>query len=1092
MQPKLLLLLFSCLIVSAGGYSQTITPQPGGKELTDTALHAIDIKGRLLNEKGEPVAGATVMLKGAKSGVATDENGAFVLRNISSHATLIITHIGFEKKEFKLKGETTLSILLKISTAQLSDVEVTYSSGYQTIPKERATGSFAFIDNKTLNEQVGTNILDRLNGVASSVLFDNTKVISPQRTLNLSIRGLSTINGPQDPLVVVDNFPYDGNIANINPNDIESVTILKDAAAASIWGTRAGNGVIVITTKKGRLNEPLKIGFNANVIVTQKPDLFYLPQMSSADYINVEKMLFNQGFYDGTLSDPGQPAVSPAVEILNNQRNGTISAGDADAQLGALSNVDIRNQFNKYFYQQAVTQQYNMNIRGGSGNIAYLISGSYDKNIGQLDDRLGRMNIHLENTYKPTKNLSVLAGIMYTNLTTESGKPGYGSINVGVRPIPYLSFADASGNPVAVAKDYRSGYTDTAGAGKLLNWKYYPLTDWQHNTIHSAEQDLLANIGLNYQVLNGLSVDVKYMYERQNTATRNLQDLQSYSARNLINLFSQIDPNTGIVNYIVPLGGILAYSNAIIESQNIRGQLSFNKSRGDHRIAVIAGAEARQTHSTGNANTVYGYNDDLLTFSNVDFVNPYPDYINGAPSYIPNGLSFSDNLNRFVSYFGNGAYTFKEKYTISLSARKDASNLFGVNTNQKWRPPFLSAGIGWDISKESFYKVSILPSLKIRATYGVSGNVDLSRSAYTVMAYQGGNRFTNFPQGIITQFSNPDLTWEKVGQFNIGLDFAGNKQTISGSVEYYHKKGSDLFGPSLIDYTTGLNTPAITKNIAGMAGNGIDLVWQSKNIDRTFKWITNFLFSYNVNKTTSYYIAEGIPTASFYVGQGNGSQIGPIVGKPLYSIISYKWGGLDNSGNPQGYLDGSLSTNYTSIFNAAGKLKDTQNIVYSGPASPKFFGSIGNTFSWKGFSLTANITYKLGYYFRKSSISYDALFNAGIGHSDFAKRWQKPGDEKITNVPSMVYPNDGTRDEFYLSSQANVDKADHIRLQFINLSYDFARSLFKKLPFQSVQLYINASNLGILWKANKDGLDPDYATSVPAAKTWAIGVRTNF
>jgi TonB-dependent starch-binding outer membrane protein SusC len=1068
-------LLLTCALVMIKGYSQTR-----------------EIRGRVTNEQGEPVVGATILLKGHKNAVATGPKGEFMIKNAGPGSTIIVTHIGFEKLEHKISGETSLFLVLKISRSELNNVEVLYSSGYQNIPQERATGSFVQIDNKTLNEQVGTNILDRLNGVASSVLFDNTKTISPERTLNLSIRGLSTINGPQDPLVVVDNFPYDGNIDNINPNDVESITILKDAAASSIWGARAGNGVIVITTKKGKLNEPLKIGVSANMIVAQKPDLFYLPQMKSSDYIGVEEMLFNQGFYAGMLSDPNMPALSPAVEILNSQQNGTISAADASAALAALGKVDIRNQYDKYFYQQAITQQYNLNIRGGSGNTTYLISGSYDKNADQLDNKTERLNFHLENTYKPTKNLTFLTGVLFTSLNTQSGKPSYGSITVGGRPIPYLSFEDANGNPIAVNKDYRGGYTDTAGDGKLLNWKYYPLTDWQHNTTNSTEQDLLANLGLSYQLMKGLSVDLKYMYERQNTLTRNLEDAESYAARNLVNLFSQIDPNTGIVNYIIPIGGILNYSNATIESQNIRGQLSYNQAWGNQRIAGIAGAETRQTHSMSNANTAYGYNDDNLTFSNIDFVNPYPEYLNGNPAYIPNGLAFTDVLNRFVSYFSNAAYTLREKYTLSVSFRKDASNLFGVNANQKWTPPFFSTGISWDISKEPFYRPTLFPFLKLRATYGVSGNVDLSNSAYTVMSYQGTNQFTNLNQGLITQFSNPDLTWERDGQFNIGLDFGSRKQIISGSLEYYHKRGTDLLGPSLIDYTAGLGTTTVTKNVAAMIGNGVDFILKSKNIDRKFKWVTNFLFNYNNNQTTSYYFPDGVLTASYYTGLGNGSSIGPLIGKPLYSIISYKWGGLDNQGNPQGFLNGSMSTDYNSIFNSAGNIKDSQNIVYSGPATPVFFGSIGNSFSWKGLSLTANITYKLGYYFRKSSISYDALFNDGIGHSDFEKRWQNPGDEKLTHVPSMIYPNDANRDEFYLSSSVNVDRGDHIRLQFINLSYDLNKSLLKGFPFQSVQCYVNASNLGILWRANKDGLDPDYANSTPAPKTIALGFRANF
>lgn len=282
------------------------------------------------------------------------------------------------------------------------------------------------------------------------------------------------------------------------------------------------------------------------------------------------------------------------------------------------------------------------------------------------------------------------------------------------------------------------------------------------------------------------------------------------------------------------------------------------------------------------------------------------------------------------------------------------------------------------------------------------------------------------------------------------------------------------------------------KNVADMKGNGIDITLTSMNIDKTFKWQTEFLMSYNTSKTTKY-ISLNNPTASFYVGQGNGISVGPIVGKPLYSVISYKWGGLDDKGNPQGYLHGKLSTDYKSIFNSPGGGKgDTLSYIYNGPATPIYWGSVSNTFKWKGLSLTANITYKAGYYFRKSSISYNSLFNFGIGHSDFAKRWQNPDDEKVTHVPSMIYPDDSNRDNFYLLSDATVEKGDHIRLQFINLSYELNKSILKSLPLQSFSLYVNTSNLGILWRANKDRIDPDYPSSIPAPKTYAIGIKATF
>jgi hypothetical protein len=355
------------------------------------------------------------------------------------------------------------------------------------------------------------------------------------------------------------------------------------------------------------------------------------------------------------------------------------------------------------------------------------------------------------------------------------------------------------------------------------------------------------------------------------------------------------------------------------------------------------------------------------------------------------------------------------------------------------------------------------------------------------MGYLGvNNSYTGTQQAIINQFANTNLSWEKVRQFNIGVDFQLKNRIIQGSIDYYIKNGFDLFGISPIDYTAGLSTNVLTKNIADMKGNGLDLTIQSTNINKQFKWVTNWLFNYNVSKTTSYYTPSGLRYLA-----GSGKDISPLIGKSLYSILSYKWGGLNAEGDPQGYLNKKLSTDYDGIFNS---LTSADSLVYSGPAVPKYFGSFGNTFMWKGFSLSINMTFKLGYFFRKPTISYNQLVNSGIGNADYSKRWQKPGDELITTVPGLVYPINGnarSRDQFYADSEPTVLRGDQLRLQFINLNYDF-RQLPDKFHITRLQLYFIANNLGLLWRANNDGIDPDFQSTWPTPKTYSIGVRASF
>lgn len=1037
-------------------------------------------------ESREALQNISVLALRSKITDVSDHEGYFSITVIEIPDTLEVSHIGYKTIRIPVtEAQGNLSISLELSATELDEVIV--NTGYQKIKPNEANGSIVIIDNKTLNQQTGTNILQRLNGVTSGLLFNVGKSNgNPQNNTNISIRGLSTINGPLDPLIVLDNFIFEGDINNINPNDIESITVLKDAAAASIWGARAGNGVIVITTKKGRFNQKLKIDFNSTVTLQEKPNLSYLPQMSSSDYVEVEQYLFNQGYFDDQISFNPHQALTPAVEIFLARRNGLISSTDSASRVNALKQIDSRDGFTKYFYKKALTEQYALSLRGGSNNIAWLVSGAYDRSRNSLDGKYNKVNLRVENTYRPIKNIGLTTGVYYTNSHSTSGALPFGSVQINGRSVPYLSFANDNGTPVSIANYYRDVYTDTAGNGKLLDWKYYPLTDYTHNKSTTRLEEIVANIGLDYSVLNSLHLNVLYQYQRQQSNSETNSDIESFYTRNFINLFSQIDPSTGNVNHIVPVGGILNLSNGYVNSQNLRAQLDFNRRFGNHYLSAIAGGEIREAERKGNSQTLYGYHEDPLSYGAVDFINPYPTYITGEPRTISQGTFLSHGINRFVSVYSNILYVFKDRYSFSASFRKDGSNILGVKTNDKWKPLW-SASLAWNISKERFYNISWLTDLKIKSSIGYSGNVDITKSALPVASY-GIYDITNFPAAAITTINNPQLRWEQSRQWNAGVEFATKKDRLTGSIEYYMKKGTDLYGPTPYDYTTWGGSSVVTKNVADMKGNGLDVILNSKNIDRAFKWNTQLLFNYNNNKTTAYFDPSAKTIFSIL---GGGSSISPVIGKPLYSISAYRWGGLDASGNPQGYLNGQLSTDYQGIANEALE-KGIDNIKYIGSASPLTFGSLINHFGFKQLSVSVNITYKMGYYFLKPALSYGALFSSGTGHKEYAKRWQTPGDELITNVPSFAYPADTYRDAFYLLSEINVLKADHIRLQYINCAYSFSKNGKKVLrAFDDLQAYINIANIGIIWKANKEGIDPDYPASVRPPRSFSIGLKAS-
>lgn len=1045
-----------------------------------TSVHTIS--GIILSAKdGNPLVGATVKVKNSAEGTVTDAEGKFNIQLTALPDTLVVSRIGFHEEQIVIEAAAENPIIIKLEPSNTQLQEVTVSTGYQQIPKERATGSFDFIDNKLLNRSVSTDILSRLQGISSGLLFDS----HIGNNLGIGIRGLSTILANSQPLIILNNFEYDGDISNINPNDVESITILKDAAAASIWGARSGNGVIVITTKSGQYNSAPRVSFNSNVTITGKPDLFYMPTMSSSDYIGVEEYLFNQGYYDGTLSDPNFPPASPVVEILNNQQNGNISASEAASQINALKNHDVRNDFSKYFYRTSVNQQHAINLSGGGANQRYYVSAGYDNDLNNLvGNQYKRTSVNANNTYSLIHHkLEVTTGILFTQTYTKNDGLSPLQITSGGGSLyPYAELADSKGNALPIAQ-YRQGYLDTVGEGQLLDWNYRPLDEIRLADNNTTGTDYQVNLGITYKLTSYLSITGKYQYGKGQTDHQVYHSQQTYYTRNLINLFTEFTPNGTV--YPVPLGSILDMNSSSYTSQNGRLQLNYNKTwKGKNQLSAIVGTEIKDLTTNENSYRLYGYDKAHATSIPVDFANFYPTFINGNSQLIPNTQGLASLTDRYFSYYMNASYDYDNRYTVSISGRRDASNLFGVKTNQKW-VPLWSTGFSWDISKEQFYHWGWLPYLRARATYGYNGNIDNSVAALLTAKIEGYNNFGQL-QSFVINPPNPELRWERTSTFNAGLDFATAKNRISGSIEYFRKRGIDLIGSASLPPSTGLIS--FIGNTADMRGNGLDLTVNTKNIDKIFQWNTTFLFSIAKNKITDY--KAQLPGISSYILPSSG--FNPRVGGPVNALYSYKWAGLDDAGNPQGYLNGKLSEDYASIINSS----DASDMVYNGSSVPVMFGSLRNTFSWRQLSFSFMITYKWGYYFRRPSINYYNLFTGSSpGSRDFDKRWQKPGDEKHTDVPAMIYPADPNRDQFYQYSSTTIENGNNIRLQDVQLSYNVNRDQFKKFPFRNIQVYVYASNLALLWKANKAALDPDYASSLysyPPAKSLSAGVKIDF
>jgi len=1015
------------------------------------------------------LAHATIRSIGTKNTTISDQNGQFRIKVSENIDTLEVSHIGFITQRISVSTNMShVDVILLQSEENLEEIFV--NTGYQKIKPNELNGSVTIIDEKTLSEQVGTNILDRIKYITNGLLFDDTKQLNQNKTLPYTVRGTISLMGNQDPLIVLDGFIYEGNLDNINPNDVENITILKDASAASIWGSRAGNGVIVISTKRSEFNQPTKIKVGTNFMITPKTDYLSAKQMSVSDYIEVEEYLFNNGFYN-SLNNPttARNAVSPAIEIFYKRKNNLISAADSASEIDRLKQIDTRKYLDKFQRSTIINQNF-VRINGGENKHAYSFFLGYNTQVNSMHGTRTKANIQVNNKFKLNRKSELEISGMYTN--TKNVGDRQVTTTVGNKPIPYLELTDSNGRPLPIPYTYRKDFTDTVGNGALLDWSYTPFEDWKYIRKFGNIEELNTNIKISHKLTSWITSDARFQYQKQNSISYSIYDEESHYVRSLINRFTNLTP--GLASNLrnpVPYGGIKTGNMGSTSSYTARIQISIDPSTKNIPFNAILGSEIREVKSLGSEYTLYGYNEDPILYQAADFVNQYPQYLGGLAK-IP-GAPLDDPLrtSRFVSLFGNASYIHNKKYSISLSARKDGSNILGAETNKKWKPLW-SAGLGWDLSRETFIPKPI-NYLKVRLSYGFAGNLNNAASASAIVQYSNSS-ITGFPKAGLTQAPNPDLTWERVKTWNIGMDFSGFSNRISGSFDYFIKKGLDLFGNVNVDYTA-LPFEQAVRNLANTEAKGFDITIKTTNIQRKIRWNSTIQLNRVLSKTTTYQNERAILIMDLV---SDGTRISPIIGMPLYALAAYRWGGLDSTGRPMGYINGQLSKSdqpYSQFsnqlaFSTLDSLKSPlSTIKFFGSSMPVLWGSFTNHVSWKGLSVSAVVSYELLFFFKKSAIDYSALINSGVGQPDFENRWQRPGDELTTTIPLFQLPLNTSMYTFYKHSEVNVLPGDNIQLRNINLSYSF-KTRYKFI--ENVQTQFNVSNLGFLWLRNKEKINP--------------------
>jgi len=1034
-------------------------------------------QGKIIDENTRlPVEGASLRWsKGINGSGSSGKDGLFELV-FKSPDTLIVTRLDYMKHKIFISSIGQKDIRIRSAENQLQEVSV--STGYYKIPKERVTGAFGLIDSSLLNRDMRPNILQRLENLVPGVQFIKSGGKSAE---DIRIRGLGTINSDRSPLVILDNFPYEGDIANINANDIESISILKDAAAASIWGARAGNGVIVITSKQLKKKDRTALSFLMNTQIGGKPDFSYNRSwLPSKTVMDIEKYRYNQGHYTFSNEIP----VPLYVELLKALDDGSMLQIDFDRQEELFRNTDILREVNDNLYQFPINTQYAISLTSGSKNNSFVVNGQYNRSRETIIGNSGRqVNLNVRNRFSPSEKFDIIVGLAYSGYKTSNNGFSFdmlGTSEFGISP--YYKLRDESGLPIPIVKDHRYSYAGQAESEGLIDWLFRPLADRDAVSARGFSNDVRINVESSFQPFTGVKFSVLYQNITGNNGSSSHYTKNSYYVRDLVNRFTQDDGTM-----IVPYGGILETGVSTSRTSHFgRIQGTYNKAFNEHTINLLGGMELRHSQNEISPGSIlYNFDDEYLSGTNViDFKQIYSVRPSGNSRIPAPKLTHNIFINRDISYYGNASYEFGKKYVISGSLRWDGSNLFGVKANQKG-VPLWSVGGSWKLSEEGFFPLrKWLPSLRFRATYGVAGNMNRTITHYPVITY--GLSPVNLRSGRILSVGNPALKWENVSTTNLGIDWQSTGSRLSGTIDWYLKNGNDLIGNDLLDPTKGVETQAI--NYAGIKSKGMDIQLTTVNLKGEISWQTVWQASWTTNKVTNYRTAEVSGVSGYF------SSPPPAKGVSIDMSYAIPWFGLSSE---DGYLELPSEVVEKRNYNTYYRGLKAEDLKKMGTVIPTAYGSLRNTIRWQGLELGALISWKAGYVFRRSTMPVGGEYY-GYYHRDYYDRWKKTGDERKTYVPAFVplsemNPQGTAMNNLYGKSEILFSKGDHVRLEDIVLFYTIPEYITKKVRTKSISLYVQARNLGIIWRSNNLRIDPNYVDAkYVEPKSFTLGIRGSF
>jgi TonB-linked SusC/RagA family outer membrane protein len=1078
----------------------------------------IDIRGKVLNNKNEPFPGVTVALTGTNRTSITDFDGSFAFDNVPENGILECSGLTIEKKSFGITGRTELTLIVEDKVAAMKEVVIT---GYQTLTRSHSTGAIATIDEKTLNENINADLSTALEGrVAGLMLRKNPTGASADTPILRGMGTFSSVDVGYSPLLVIDGLPTELTLEDINPYDIESVNVLKDAAAASIYGSRAANGIIVLTTKKG--NGKLKVSINSDFFISTKPSFKNMNYASTSDLIDYEQAVYKrerarvadtQTMFNtyGDIGSSNPKYYSPLYQLNRNLEEGKINNADYNSTLDQWRKNDYYKDYRDNVWQNEFRQRYNIAFSGSTSRQNTYVSFNYDQAKGRVINNESRsFNLYAKSSFQVNNWLNATFGINATYSNDDVTDPDYNSYDIQKR---YERITDDNGNlvlsPFVAIKD---GFTSSGVINPVIAEKMAALSGFKSmtfNVLNALQEgiekqnslNLRAFANLRAKLWRGLSASTQFQYETTRNDNEQYYDVNSYKMRYAINALTAYNPTTNAYTYVegFSTGGRYEQSSSKASNYSFRNQLDYTEdfSDGKHSINALAGFEMRETFVPRSIEQLrYGY--DPVTLSSA-VMNSLALSQTGTPSYIYGNnrtlatvsRSQKEILHRYFSVFSSVGYTFLSKYNVTGSYRVDRADLFGVDPKYKNRPLW-SAGLGWNASNEEFMKeIKWVTALKLRLTYGVNGNIDQSTTPYVTATRRNDNLYQSLQYTNITGQPNPMLRWEKTQSTNFGVDYSLFRGKLNGSIDVYRKYSSDLLATTDLDPTVGALSRRI--NAGALMNKGVEFSigsdWYNNG---NFRIGSNLILGFN--RTTVEKVTRAQSIASVYAS----SPLDYFLENEVYnSLYAYKYGGtvngypyiLDENGNPSMAFD----ANGSPIASSLKTVNSTAALVNKGSLTPTYTGSLSQRFSYRQFDLNLLFVFSGGNVMRKDvmDLSSDAVNNAGI--ADRYTDANPNGNTRLfVDIDEVARNYAITMSSQWRNSDINVIDGDYIKLRNISLGYNLPKLVANKLNIASAKFTFQMNNIWY-WSAAGNRIDPEVYSAnsgtrnLPMPKTYLFG-----